>query len=295
MSLTYNESKYAIPIAKIRGENKIIYLLPDSDDFQELPTKNVVKTTYKCPYCKVVIKAKQQFIHHLMHSCHKKMTAILNTKPSIKLNIGDKLFPLPNENNRVFFVTGAPGCGKSFFTNELVKFYKAMYPEKDVFLVTRLEHDETLKKDIGNYNVIHINQSIIDDPFRMEDFEHSLMIYDDIESSEFPKATQAMYNLLDDVCKNGRHHDISVIFCNQECRMGKKTKPILTMLTNLVIFPKSASEYQTDRLLRDYIGMTKAQITDIMSLNSRWVCISRIVPKFVLYEGGAYMIGKEIY
>lgn len=294
MSLTFMDSKSAIPIAKIRGDGKIIFLLPDSDVFQKIPSRNINQYTYKCPYCKVTLKSKQTLIHHVTHSCEKKNSVVMHTKTKITAEPGDEVYKLPLEKHEIIMVTGNPGCGKSYWVNEFVKSYIKLF-ERIVFLITRLEKDETLAKNEHNYVKIDVDNSVITDPFKLNDFEDSLVIFDDIESSECPKATQLMYNLMDDISKNGRHHNISVIFCNQECRMGKKTKPILSMLTGLVIFPQNCSTYQTEKLLKEQIGLGKDEINTILHLPSRWVYLNRSCPQYVLHQHGAYMLGKEIY
>jgi len=286
------DSKSAIPIAKIVDSDKIVFLLPESDVFQEIPKKNLAKHTFKCPYCKEVLKSKQSLIHHITKSCPKKKSIATHTKPSIKMPIGEKLMKLPLEAHEVIIVTGAPGCGKSYWTNELVKLYKTIF-ERDVYLITRLTNDETLKED--NFIKINVDNAVLEDPFKLEDFENSLVIFDDVESSECPKATNAMYDLMSDLCKNGRHINNSVIFVNQESRMGKKTKPILSCITGVVIFPKGCSLYQTEKLLKEHIGLSHNEISEILKINSRWIYLSRSVPQYIIHENGVYMLGKEIY
>ena len=100
--------------------------------------------------------------------------------------------------------------------------------------------------------------------------------------------------MLNDYVKNGRHEKIDVAFLNQECRMGKKSKVILTMFTSLVIFP-SSNVYQNSRLLKEHIGMSKTQVEKVLKLQSRWVMINRSVPQYVLYTGGAYLLNKDVY
>lgn len=294
MSLTYKGSKNAIPIAKIRETSKLIYLLPDSDVFQEIPTRNVNAKTFKCPYCKETFTTKTSLIHHVSHSCEKKKTIYMDTKAVIRLEVDERLTPLPQNEHEMLFITGAPNCGKTYFLNEYVKAYKKIF-EREVFLFTCVEVDDTLAKDEELYIRVPIDDNLLEEPLKLEDLSNSLCVFDDIESSEYPKATNYAYSLLSQLCKAGRHNNISVAFINQECRMGKKTKAILTMLTRLVIFPQSASFYQTSKLLADYIGISKGQIIDILKMKSRWVVINRSTPQYVLYEGGAYMMGKEIF
>lgn len=294
MSFTFKDSSKALPVAKIQGTTKIIYLLPESDDFDVIPSKNVNKKPLKCPYCKNYFKTKQSFISHVVNVCPEKKNIILDSRPSIKMEVGERLQILPLDEHETIFVTGAPNCGKTYLTNEFTKAYIKMF-QRQVFLFTCVKNDDTLKKDIENYIRVPIDNDLLEEPIKLEDLSNSLCIFDDIESSEFPHATAYAYNLLSEICKAGRHENISVIFINQECRMGKKTKAILTMLTKLVIFPKSASFYQTSRLLKDYIGLGNDQITDIFKSKSRWVAINRAVPQYVINENGCYVLGKEIY
>ena len=202
---------------------------------------------------------------------------------------------MPQDDHEIIFVSGPPKCGKSYWVNQYVKKYKDIFDNRKVFLFTRLQHDVTLEKDIDNYIKIFITDSFITDPFKLEDFTNSLCIFDDIESSEFPKATQKAFNLLDDICRNGRHHNISCILCHQETRMGKKTKPLLTMITSLVIFPKTGNIYQMSHVLKEQIGMSKSQINKVMSLSSRWVVINRACPQYIMYDKGVYLLNKDVY
>ncbi len=300
MSLTYKDSKEATPIAKIvdLGSDKVIYLLSQSHEFPPIPKKNVKSQTYKCPYCKKVIKDKQVLIRHLSVKsvCPKKGHVVMETMPCIKLENYEKLIPipLPLEEHSIIFVTGPPKCGKSYWINEYVKSFKKLYNKK-VFLISRVDEDETLLKDKDKYIHISITEDLIKDPFKIEDFADSLIVFDDIESSEFPKATEKAYSLMDDLLKNGRHYNTAVIFANQESRMGKKTKPLLTTVTHIVVFPSSCSLYQTEKLLKEHMGMSKYEIEYALSLNTRWIMTQRARPQFVMYEHGIYMLGKQFY
>ena len=77
--------------------------------------------------------------------------------------------------------------------------------------------------------------------------------------------------------------------------MGKKTKPLLTNVSHVVVYPSSCSLYQTERLLKEHIGMSQSEISDVLKLNSRWVMIQRARPQYVMYEHGIFMVGKQIY
>lgn len=298
MSLTFKDSKNAIPIAKIKGSDKIVYILDESNVFPDISAKNSRAKTFKCPYCKKEIKNKGDFIYHVTHdgTCPKKNKIAMDTKPAINLSPLEFMqpLPLPLEEHNVMMVTGVPKCGKSYWVNEYVKAFKQMY-NRPVFRISRVEHDATLNKDMDKYINIPVTNDLVEDPIKMEDLSESLVVFDDIESSEFKKATDKVYALMDDIAKAGRHHKIDCLFVNQESRMAKKTKVILSCLTHIVIFPKSGSVYQYSRLLNEQLGLSKNETNKILDLNSRWVMISRAKPMYVLHEHGAYMIGKEIF
>ena len=291
MSLTYKDSINAIAIAKIKGNNRIIYLLSNSTVYDRIDISN---SHAKCPYCHRVLSSKATLMYHLT-ICEKK-NIHRDTIPYIKLREFEFLekLPLPLEEHEVILCTGVPKCGKTFWVNEYVKMFKHIF-KLPVYRISRVERDETLRKDEENYLNIPIDGEWEKAPLKLADFADSLVIFDDIESSEFPKATKMAYNLLDDMCKNGRHHRIAVIFCNQESRMGVKTKAILSTVTTLVIFPKNNSLYQTERLLKDHVGMSKAQIKTVLTLDTRWAVISKACPQYVMHEHGVYLLGKELY
>ena len=217
----------------------------------------------------------------------------METMPFIELN-DEVLFKLPLDDHELIFVTGAPKSGKTYWTNEFVKRAIALYKKKAI-LITRLNEDETLKNDEKLYTRIVINPELLIDKFTLEDFNDSIVIFDDIESSEYKKVTEYLYDLLSDMAKNGRHHNITIIFTNQMAMMYKRTREILSMLTTLVIFPNSGSAYHMRRLLRTYIGLEKAEVDKVLGLKSRWVSISREKPQYVMYEGGVYLLGADSY
>lgn len=291
MSFTYKDSINAIPIAKIKGNNRLVFLLPNSQVFEKIDRTN---KKIKCPYCKKYLSSKQKLQYHL--TICKKKNITTDTKPKIELNSFEFMekLPLPLEEHEVIFCTGPPKCGKTFWVNEYVKMFKHVF-KLPVYRLSRVEKDETLKDNNDMYLNVAINNDLVTDPLKLEDFADSLVVFDDIESSEFPKATQKAYNLLDDMCKNGRHHRIAVIFCNQECRMANKTKAILSTVTSLVIFPQNCSLYQTEKLLKDHVGMSKQQIKDALNLNTRWEVISKASPQYIMHEHGVYQLGKELY
>ena len=77
--------------------------------------------------------------------------------------------------------------------------------------------------------------------------------------------------------------------------MGLKTKAILSCVSSLVIFPRQCSLYQTEKLLKDHVGMSKQQVLDCLKIDSRWILIHKACPQYVMHEHGVYLLGREIY
>lgn len=292
MALSYRERKNGIPIAKVKDSNKIIYLFPESKVFSEIPSKNVKESTYKCPYCKMKITTKQNYTHHIKFVCKKKKQ---HTEMFTNIIVDENVTKLPQVDegdHEILFVTGPPKSGKSYFINEQVKIYKKLNPDNDVILFTRLTSDDTL--DEGLYTRVVISPEMLKNPYKLEELANSLLIFDDIETSEYKKVSDYIFSLLNDVIKNGRHEHISVIVSNQETCMGAKTKTILANMSGLVIFPRSGSVYSMTRVLKVYMGLSPYQINRVLNLPSRWVYLNRQYPQHVIYEHGVYMTKSDI-
>jgi thiol-disulfide isomerase/thioredoxin len=291
MSLTTKKSPDGQPIAKVTESKTVVYLLPDDENqqFYEIPDVNVRSVEYKCPYCRKLQSSKQQLIYHMNNTCKgnfhsDKMPVMVFDRP---------IQHIPSSKREVIFISGIPGCGKSYWMNQYVDFYKKMYKNNPVILFTTHEHDESI--DESKYVKVLLSETLADEPFELKDLANSLVIFDDIDSSKYPTVTKYLLSLMDDIARNGRHHNIYLIYINQSCRLGHQTKNILTMLTHLVVFPNSGESYQCEHLLKEYCGMSKQRIKKIMSMSTRTLLFSRAKPQYIQTDNAIYILGKEIY
>lgn len=291
MSITLTASKSAVPIAKDKKANKIIYFEDISNGLPILPSKNVKQFKYICPSCKKDLKRKTTFIEHVLHTCKNKEDI---DRKKVKYETLNELMviPRPQEQHQIIFVSGPPGSGKSHYTNDFSKAFKKLYGAR-IILFTRNTEDETLDEEL--YEKVLIDDIDINKKFDPEEFRDCLVIFDDIESSTKPKVTKYMYQLLSDLAKNGRHVNCTVIYTNQEAMLGIRTKTILRICSDFVIFPKFASKHEVPQVLRKYFGMNQNQIDYVLNVNSRWACIRKIAPQYVIHQHGIYIIGCEIY
>lgn len=280
MSITINDSEDAIMIAKVEKTDQIIYYKPNDEIYEPLCKKN-----NKCPNCGKIIKFGNQISHIV--SCPKKKNICS------KFESFDKIIQIPQEQGEIIYVTGPPKAGKTYWINQYAKAFKNIY-NKDIYLFTRNEHDETLDDKL--YNKILIDD--LDEKIDINTFSDSLVIFDDIESSVDPKTTSYLFSLLNDLIKNGRHLNdggCSIIFSNQQMRLYLRTRVILECCTNIIIFPKYGSKYHMTNVLKLYLGLSQREINYIFDLPSRWVSIQRMCPKYVISEHIVYMLGCEYY
>ena len=131
MSLSFSDGGInSIPIAKIKDSKKIIYLDPDNNTFEPIPTKNIKAKTFKCPYCGKIIKTKENFIYHLNHdnTCKKKKeskkknTNVTHIETEIKINpktdtiVREEFEILPSADiHECLYIIGPPNSGKNVF------------------------------------------------------------------------------------------------------------------------------------------------------------------------------------
>lgn len=281
----------AMPVAKIKGTRRVISLLPDDTTFMSIPESRVREATYVCTFCGQPQSSKEQLIYHMKSTCRATFNG--DKYPSITIERGE-LVKIPANDHEIIFITGPPKCGKSYWMNEYVRMYKSIFGGR-VIMFTMHEHDPTLAKDQDNYITVGLSEELLADKLELKDLANSLVIFDDINSSKYPKVTKYLLGLMDDIACNGRHYNINLIYINQECRAGLITKKILTMFTQLVIFPSSGESYQCQKLLKEYCGMSKHRITRIMAMPVRWVMFSRSKPQYILTEKTVAILGKEIY
>ena len=208
---------------------------------------------------------------------------------SIQLQKNEKFEPIPCNNDRdVYFITGQSGSGKSYYTLMYVKNYKAKYPNRPIYLISRLNEDETLdqNKDIKRFKIYE--EEFIDDPLTATDFKPCLIIFDDTDSIRNKALKTCINALKDDLLQVGRHMKISLcITSHRPCR-GAETSEILNEAHQITVFPRSGSSIE--RMLCVYGGFTKQQVEALKRLKSRWVTVVRSYPQVVFTQNQCFLL-----
>lgn len=231
-------------------------------------------------------------------------------KIKIKLPYQCKFEPLPDVNcdkRDVFFIAGASGSGKSYFTMKLINKYSKLFPERKIFIVSRLDSDETLDQ-IKSKNIIKLDiEDLAENGFDVNDplFYKSVFIFDDVDNLPNKKHADIVQNMINSISimgrlhnKKSKHHDgqgcISLIFISHYLNNNKKSKIILNESKDYVLFPKSTAFRQLQYLLENYIGLTKKDIIKLKKMPSRWVHIHKNYPNYFISEGNAEILFQEI-
>lgn len=212
----------------------------------------------------------------------------------IVLPPGSTFEPLPSsspEERQIWYVAGQSGSGKSWFARSIAQNYAKLYPERKIYLVSKLEEDETLDTmKIGKPIRIPV-QSLVDTPFDLQEAKDSLVIVDDwdtLEESKQKPYLSTVRKFIEDICTMGRHCHTSLVIISHKLSDYSKTRLMLNESHFLVLYPQSVSPKAFQYTLENYGGLDKSQIKPLRSLG-RWVMVHKCYPSFVLSANEAYL------
>jgi energy-coupling factor transporter ATP-binding protein EcfA2 len=185
------------------------------------------------------------------------------------------------------YVTGMSGSGKSTWISNYMKSFNKVYPDREIYIISKVHDDPTFKNI--QYTHIPIDETWVDDPYTKEDFEESLVVFDDASVIDNKTIGENIEYLKKEILEEGRHNGISCIITSHMAADKNRTRTILNESTKIVVFPRSMSTKSLEYVLGQYYDLTKKQIERIKKLPSRWVLINRDFPKYIIYDGGIYI------
>jgi hypothetical protein len=202
-----------------------------------------------------------------------------------------ELLPSPDPKRReVWYIAGQSGSGKSFIAKSLATYYKKLFPDREVYLVSKLEEDATLDalKFLKRLRI----QSFIDDYPDLEEFKDCMVIMDDYDTLT-GDADKVIHKLIDDLAIMGRHSNTTMLCLSHYLTNYKKTRLLLTEATHLVVYPMSTSFQALRYLLKNQVGIDEDDLKRYRKLGSRWLCFIKGFPTMMISQKNAEILHQS--
>lgn len=223
--------------------------------------------------------------------CYKKQK--VNRYIPRDFRIDGKFQQLPSEEDRIIYIAGPAGSGKSTYAGKYIELYLKLFPDAQFFVFSRLNEDPAF--DHLNPHRVTIDESLITEPIDItEDVTpDSIILFDDIDTIQDKKLQLAVNKLKADILEIGRHQNIRcVITChliNPNERAAART--LLNEMQTMTVFPNAGSTYQIEYALRKYFGFSVKQIRTLLDIkDSRWLTIFKNYPQVILTENRAMFV-----
>ncbi len=194
------------------------------------------------------------------------------------------LLPSTKKDKReIYYVAGASGSGKSYQARGIAERYKKLYPDREIYLISKLTEDETLDTmKTGRPKRIKV-ETLLSNPIEdISIFKDSLVIFDDFDTFPAPM-DKIVQRLIDDIASMGRHHNTSMMCLSHYLSNYKKTRLILNEASHFIVYPQATSYHALKALLGNYLGVDKEEVKKMRSYG-RWVCLHKCYPQFMISE-----------
>jgi hypothetical protein len=195
----------------------------------------------------------------------------------------------PKTERQIWYVVGASGSGKSYYTKMICKEYTKKFPDRPVYMFSTLPEDVSVD-DIKNLKRPKIDDTLVSDPIEANEFAESMVIFDDCDTIANKSHRKEVFKILDQILQTGRHHKISCILTFHLPSDRQTTRQMLNECHFVTIFPKSVMTKSTKYMLENYIGITNDMMREMKKLDTRWVTIAKNYPQAVVSEKCVYLL-----
>lgn len=310
-SLTFEKHKDSKAVAVVRGGDRdgdILYL--NTEDGKSQSSKKEVKAVKYMKDLKFAkpaerVKLMNRLIEASMKNAdpdtldvpeeakaiYKRIVSDSASDTSLELPDDSTFQPIPSadpKTRQVFYVAGQSGSGKSYFARGIAENYKKLYPHREVYLISKLQEDETLDRmKVGKPKRLSL-QSLVDDPVDLDEFKDCLVIFDDFDTLDKP-FDKVVHKLIEDLCIMGRHSNTSMLILSHYLTNYSKTRLILGECQYLVLYPLATSQKALKYVCEHYGGLDKEDIIGLKK-RGRWVCIHKNYPSYVISAHEANML-----
>ena len=314
-ALNFTQAKGSKPVAVVKGGDlagELLYLHPDAkpsgggktvEGARFLRELSFLKPAERVRVMKEIAEgvaadvAPEAFMSATgddrIREIYRKIKTITNADTSIVLPDDSTFQPIPDPDpsvRQIWYVAGISGSGKSYFARGIAENYKKLFPDREVYLISKLEHDETLDRmTTGKPKRISL-QSLVDDYPSIEEFEKCLVIFDDYDTLTAP-FDKVVLKLIDDLAIMGRHTGTSMLCLSHYLTNYKKTRLILGEAHFIVLYPMATSFKAMRYVCEQHCGLTKDEVTALKKMG-RWVCIHKVYPQYLVSAHTARLLNQ---
>lgn len=194
------------------------------------------------------------------------------------------------DTRELYYIAASNGAGKSTLAAEIATNYHRLFEDCPIYLLSRVPDDKAFNK-LEKAKIV--KRIIIDEDFAetpldiLQDIQGGAMvIFDDCDTFTDKNIVKRIDDFRLQLLELGRHNKIFGIFCSHLINGTNRnfTRTIMNELNRLIIYPRSGSIYQIRYALKHYFGLDKNKIEEIIKSKSRWVCIGKNYPQYVLTQ-----------
>jgi glycerol-3-phosphate cytidylyltransferase-like family protein len=208
-----------------------------------------------------------------------------------------KYIPTGEEMVEITYIYGPNRSGKTYYAAKYATLWSEMFEDWPIFLFSRRDKDKVLD-DIKAVNRVTIDESLVTAPLTMTDFEHSLVIFDDIDTIADKKICKAIQKLRDDIMETGRQKMIYVINTSHLGMNWTPTRTVLNEANSYTLFPRKGNYEHNFNILKSKMGMKPTVIKSIMDRPDGlahqgkwgWVTVYKDSPQYIIYEQGVKLL-----
>ena len=316
-ALNFDKGKGGKAVAVVRGgddDGHILYLHPDLktgsgsktvDAVQHMKELAFLKPTERVRVMKEIAEevekdtAPAAFLptngDGRVSEAYAKIKEATNKNTAIILPDDSSFQVIPDPDPKVrqiWYVAGISGSGKSYFARNIAENYKKLFPEREIYLVSKypVDEDDTLgKMKIGKPKSISLD-SIVDDYPSIDEFENCLIIFDDYDTLS-PPYDKVVQKLIDDLAIRGRHTATSMCVLSHYLTNYKKTRLILGESHFIVLYPMATSFKAMKYVCEHHCGLTKDEVQSLKKLG-RWVCVHKVFPQYLISAHTARLLNQ---
>ena len=297
------------PLARVKGgkyDGEILYLHQDSNGgrrpAQQLPRQSLLKALpplKPSDRTRILTKMDEAFakgeptltgLGEEIKFAYEQAVKAMKEDKSVELDDAGmfELLPSPEKKKReVWYIAGQSGSGKSYIAKGLADMYHKLFPERGIYLVSKLEKDETLDelKFLKRVNL----KSFVDDYPDLEEFKDCMVIWDDYDTLT-GDTQKVVEKLIDDLAIMGRHTNTTMLCLSHYLTNYKKTRLLLNEATHIVVYPLSTSYHALRYLLKNYVGVDEEDLKRQRRLGSRWLCYTKGFPQCMISQKNAELL-----